>query len=197
MQSDIEGSGLTPVALIGSLHGAGTFTLKDARIAGLDPQVFDAVTGAVDKGLQIDAGRIADVTSKALDGGSLAVKQAEGEVSITAGQARLNNNLARGEGADVALGGTLDLTDGAVDARLKLSGLRQDNGARPAIVMSFKGPVSAPARTVDVSALTDWLLLRSIEDQTKRLQAIEGNRATPVAKPGKTPGPAGSVSPQH
>jgi hypothetical protein len=194
-QGDIEGSGLTPVALIGSLHGAGTFKLSGAHIAGLDPHVFDAVMGAVDKGLQIDTGRVADVASKALDGGSLAVKQAEGDVSVNAGQARLNNSLAHGEGADVALGGTFDFTDGAVDARLTLSGSRQDNGARPAIAMSFKGPISAPVRTIDVSALTDWLMLRSIENQTRRLQAIEGDRVVPAGKPGKAP--AGSVSPQH
>jgi uncharacterized protein involved in outer membrane biogenesis len=200
-QGEIEGSGLTPVALIGSLHGAAKFKLSDAQIVGLDPRVFGAVTSAVDKGLPVDTARIADVADKALDGGDLRVKQADGKFSISAGQVQLNNSVARGEGADVSLGGILDLTDGSIDGRLTLSGLRLDNGTRPSIFMSFKGPVSAPVRVIDVSALTGWLMLHSIEHQAKRLQAIQDEQlspqSAPAAKPGRAAAPAKSVSPQH
>jgi hypothetical protein len=33
--------------------------------------------------------------------------------------------------------------------------------------------MTTPSRSVDVSALTAWLTLRSVENQTKRLRAIE------------------------
>src|SRR5205807_1345265 len=41
---DVEfaGTGRSPVALIGSLQGGGTFTLQDGRIMRLDPAAFEA-----------------------------------------------------------------------------------------------------------------------------------------------------------
>ena len=49
LSADVEGAGLSPVALIGSLQGAGKIALSDAQLAGLDPRAFDAVTRAVDR----------------------------------------------------------------------------------------------------------------------------------------------------
>ena len=49
--ADVGGTGLSPVALVGSLKGSGKIVLADGQIAGLDPHTFDAVTRAVDQGL--------------------------------------------------------------------------------------------------------------------------------------------------
>jgi large subunit ribosomal protein L24 len=169
---------LSPVALIGSLQGTGKVTLSDAQFAGLDPRAFDAVTRAVDQGLAIDAVRISDVVSKALDSGQLSVKRAEGTLAVSAGQVRLSNVTADSKDAELSsLAGNFDLTDGSIDVRLVLSGSSQATDARPDIFMALKGSVAAPSRSIDVSALTGWLTLRAVENQAKRLREIE--RATP------------------
>ena len=180
--ADIEGVGLSPAALIGSLHGNGKLTLANGHFAGLDPRAFDAVTAAVDKGLTIDTDKIAGVVRKALESGALSVKQAEGSIVVSAGQVRLSEATAHSEDADVSLAGNLDLTDGTVDARLVLSGVRQAGGARPDIFMSLKGPLPQPTAAVDVSALTGWLTLRAIESQSRKLQELEKQRALEAAK---------------
>ncbi len=192
LSADVEGTGLSPVALIGSLQGTGKVALDDAQFAGLDPRAFDAVTRAVDQGLAIDASRIADVVGKALDSGQLAIKRADGTISVSAGQVRLSNVSADGKDAALALAGTLDLTDGSIDARLILSGSRQAAGTRPDIYMALKGPLAAPARSIDVSALTGWLTLRAVENQAKQLREIEN--AQRQLKP-PTPQPKGEVAP--
>ena len=64
--STCEGTGRSPVALIGALKGGGTFTLQDGRVARLDPAAFDAVIRSVDQGLPIDATRIRDRMEQAL-----------------------------------------------------------------------------------------------------------------------------------
>jgi large subunit ribosomal protein L24 len=181
--ADVEGAGLSPVALIGSLQGSGKLALADAQFAGLDPRAFDAVTRAVDQGLAIDAARISNAVSKALDSGRLAVKHAEGTIAVSAGQLRLSNVSAESKDAALALSGNLDLTDGLIDARLVLSGSNHADGARPDIFMALKGPVAAPARSIDVSALTGWLTLRAIENQAKQLREIESaqRQSTPQA----------------
>ena len=131
LSAEVEGTGLSPVALIGSLQGSGKIALADAQFAGLDPRAFDAVTRAVDQGLAIDAVRISDVVSKALESGQLVVKRAEGTIAVSAGQVRLSNVTAEGKDAALSLAGNLDLTDGSIDARLLLLGSSQA-GRRPA-----------------------------------------------------------------
>ena len=151
LSAEVEGSGLSPVALIGSLQGAGKVALSDGQLAGLDPRAFDAVTRAVDQGLPIDAARISDAVGKALDSGQLAVKHADGTLAVSAGQVRLSNATADGKDAALSLAGNLDLTDGSLDARLVLSGSGQAAGARPDIFMALKGPLAAPASAASTS----------------------------------------------
>ena len=220
LSAEVEGTGLSPVALIGSLQGSGKLALADAQFAGLDPRAFDAVTRAVDQGLAIDAARISDVVSKALDSGRLAVKHAEGTIAVSAGQVRLSNISADSKDAALSLAGNLDLTDGSIDARLVLSGSSQAAGARPDIFMALKGPLAAPARSIDVSALTGWLTLRAVENQSKQLRDIENGSVNqnrrrrsrranwrppcrrrsmirPLPVPGRSGQPEASVGPQN
>src|SRR4029077_1100825 len=151
----------------GSLEGSGKIVLTDGRVAGLDPQIFDTVNRAVDEGLAIESGRIADLVSKSLERGELSLKRAESALHVSVGQFRLTNAGIESKDARLAVAGTLDLTDGSVDARLEVIGLNEAAGARPNIVVSLKGPLAAPTRSIDVSALTGWLTLRAIENQTK------------------------------
>jgi len=194
--ADVEGAGLSPVALIGSLQGSGKIALSDAQFAGLDPRAFDAITRALDQGMAIDAVRISDVVSKALDSGQLAVKRAEGTIAVSAGQMRLSNVTADSKDAALSLAGNLDLTDGSIDARLVLSGSGQAAGTKPNnlpdIFMTLKGPLATPARSIDVSALTGWLTLRAIENQSRQLRELEN--AQRQAKP-QAPQPKRELAP--
>ncbi|HEX5210945.1 MAG TPA: AsmA-like C-terminal region-containing protein [Pseudolabrys sp.] len=191
LSADIEGSGLSPVALIGSLQGSGKIALADAQIAGLDPHAFDAVTRAVDQGLPIDTARISDAVGKALDSGDFAVKRIDGTLAVSAGQVRLGKTAVDGKDAALSLSGDLDLTDGSLDARLVLSGVNQAAGARPNIFMALKGPLANPKRSVDVSALTGWLTLRAVENQARQIREMEkAQRQAPPPKPKSELAPA-------
>lgn len=170
---DVEATGLSPVALVGSLHGAGTIKLTDAELAGLDPRAFDAVTRAVDQGVPVDADRITDVVRRALASGQLSIRQADGAFTVNAGQVRFGEMTAGSKDADLSLSGNIDLLDGSLDARLVLSGTGKAGGGRPDIFMALHGPVTAPSRHIDVSALTGWLTLRAIENQAKRVRELE------------------------
>jgi large subunit ribosomal protein L24 len=180
---EMGGTGMSPIALVGSLKGSGRLTLDGGTIAGIDPHAFDLVAHAVDHGLPIETSRISEVVSKSSEGGTLDVNHAECILTVAAGQIRLDKSTI--DGKDVALSavGTLDLTDGVIDARLVLSGRNEAAGARPDIFLAVKGPVQAPTRTIDVSALTGWLTLRAVENQTRRLRAIENVPAQPSEPP--------------
>ncbi|MGN6572450.1 MAG: AsmA family protein [Pseudolabrys sp.] len=173
LELSLDGVGLSPAALVGSLAGSGKVTLDNAQLAGLDPRAFDAVTRAVDQGVPIEAGRISNVVGQALDSGQLSVKHVEGELAVGAGQLRLRTVKAAGDTADVMLSGSVDLTSGALDGRVVLSGATQAAGARPDIYMALKGTAEEPSRNIDVSALTGWLTLRSVDNEAKKLKAAE------------------------
>ena len=185
--AEIEGTGLSPVALIGSLKGSGKVVLTGGQIAGLDPRTFNAVIRAVDQGaVPIERGRISDLAIKSLDSGPLPFKRAEAALRVAAGQLRIDKVTVESTEAGLSAASTLDLTDGAMDARLTLAGQGVAAGARPEIFVSLKGPSNAPTRSVDVSALTGWLTLRAVDDQTKRLRTMENagpqQRARPAPK---------------
>ena len=154
-------------------------------MARLDPSVFDALVHAVDFGLPIDTARVRGWLEKELATRALPISLAEGAITIVDGQARLNNTIVRSRSVDLALGGSVNLADATLDARLTLSGpagLGVGN-ARPELTITAKGPVTAPKRTVDVSALSGWLALRAVEQQSKKLEVLEGR----VTAPGEGP----------
>jgi large subunit ribosomal protein L24 len=178
-----EATGLSAVALIGSAKGSGKIELKAGQLAGLDPRTFDAVTRAVDQGLAIEQGRIADVVRKSIGGGRLSVRHAESALTVSAGQVRLSNPVVDSKDAALSVAGAFDLIDGLVDVRLVLSGLSEAAGARPDIFVALKGPPPDVSYNIDVSALTGWLTLRAVENQTKRLRAIELSPSQPAIRP--------------
>jgi hypothetical protein len=169
------------------LRGNGSIAIANAQFAGLDPRAFDAVTRAVDQGLAINPERIVNVVRTGLEGGQLSVKSASGVFTISAGQLRLGNVTVDSKDAALAMNGRVDFTDGSLDARLVLSGSNEAAGARPNIYMALKGPVASPSRSIDVSALSGWLTLRGVENQTRRLRAIEAAQPKPAAVPPPVP----------
>src|SRR5262249_4589258 len=54
---------------------------------------------------------------------------------------------------------------------------------RPEIGIALKGPIDTPKRTIDVAALTSWLALRAVEQQSKKLDVLEGRAPVPPPVP--------------
>jgi len=181
LAATVSGSGLSPIALIGSLQGSGTATLANGQLAGLDPRAFDTVTRAVDQGVTIDNNRVANIVQRALDSGQLSVRRADLTYAVNAGQLRLTKSQVDSRDADLNLTGNVDFSDGTVDARIVLSGTDKAAGRRPDIFMAVRGPITETSRSVDVSALTGWLTLRAVEHQAQRLKALEA--AQPKSSP--------------
>lgn len=177
-----EGTGMSAGALIGSLEGGGKFTLENGRLARLDPAAFEAVMRAVDRGLPVNAISVRERLESALAGGALAIARAEGPIVINAGQARLSNTVVRAQGADLTVGGSVDLAEGTLEARLLLfgpGGAGSPINTRPEIAIALKGPINAPKRTIDAAALANWLALRAVEQQARKLDALEGREGAP------------------
>jgi large subunit ribosomal protein L24 len=190
--SEIEfrAAGLSAEALIGSMTGSGTITLERALMANLDPKVFSIAIADVDQGIKPDLPKVTEIAERALSGGYLSVPSAEGAIMIGAGQVRVSKLTAQAQGADLGLTGRYDLLDGRLDARVTLtatSAPQVDDVEPPAVYVSLHGPFAAPARNIDASALMAWLTLRAVEQQSKRLQALEKARRDAALEAARQP----------
>src|SRR4029078_6439152 len=114
----------------------------------------------------------AGVVRKSIGSGRLSVRRAESVLTVSAGQIRLSNPAVDSKDAALSVSGAFDLTDGLVDARLGPSGQNEVPVTRPELFLALKGPLPDVSYNIDVSALTGWLTLRAVENQTKRLRAI-------------------------
>jgi large subunit ribosomal protein L24 len=194
-----EGIGLNPIALIGALVGSGKITLTNGRLARLNPAAFDTVISAVNRGLPINAASVRDRMDSALASAALAIELAEAGISIEGGQARMLSNPVLGAPAvDLAVSGRVNLAEGAIDARLTLSvlpGVGAAINTRPEIDVAVRGPINAAKRTIDVTAFASWLALRAVEQQSKKLDVIEGGEPPSGAATADAPAPSHPASP--
>ena len=176
LQFDATATGLSPAALIGALQGKGSAAGENLQIAGLDPAAIEAASQALDHGVLIDPVRIGDIVRTALAGGRLDIPDVGGALAIGDGRLTFAPLLAPAQGADVTIRGSYDLGADLLDLGFDLAGApRPDaaNGERPQLSILFKGPIAAPRRSVDVTALVNWLSARRVELQKKRLEAAE------------------------
>ena len=93
-------------------------------------------------------------------------------------------------GGELAVEGVVDLNKSLLDARMTLSEKPPANAlidARPEIALTVKGPLTAPERRLDLSALVGWLTLRATEQQTRRLELLEANQRPDVLGPAARP----------
>jgi hypothetical protein len=132
--------------------------------------------------------RVRDRMDAALASGGLAVTLAEGAITVNAGQARLSNPTVRAQRGELAVNGNVNLAEGDLDARLILfgaGGAGAPANTRPEVGIALKGPIDTPKRTVDVAALASWLALRAVEQQSKKLDVLEGRAPVPSPTPVK------------
>jgi len=192
LQTELESAGRSPAAFIGSLSGFGTVKLENAELAGLNPEVFGAVSRAVELGIPVDGNRIREFVGGVLGNARLPVSQATAAISVSAGRASFKDVAISAAGAELKADASLDLADGTLDAALVLTGSPAAPGApRPAVPVTLRGPVLSPGRTVDTDPLTSWLTLRAVEQHSRQLDAMErGGRGThPASRPAAPPLP--------
>jgi large subunit ribosomal protein L24 len=181
-EAEVTGTGLSPAAFIGSLAGSGRIALDEARLNGLNPRVFDAVIRAVEIGISTDPNRIREFVASSLDTGHLPVARAEAAFSINGGQLRLVDTVTRVSGADLAVTANVDLANATLNALLTLTGAPPaPDAVRPAVLVALKGPLGAPKRDIDASAFASWLALRAVEQQARRLDAMQQSRPSEPA----------------
>jgi large subunit ribosomal protein L24 len=186
---EMDGTGSNPAALVGSLTGSGSVTLENVQIAGVDPKAIDIASRAFERGTAVTPARIGDLVARIMDQGSLSLPWVTAPLAVTAGRIRLGKLVTPPQSNELAASASFDLLDSTLDARLTVSGIAEA-GQRPEVSVLLKGPAAAVRRSVDVSALTNWLTLRSADREAKQIEAAQR-----AAKQLEKLSPAGSGQP--
>jgi uncharacterized protein involved in outer membrane biogenesis len=196
LQFETDASGRSPAALIGSLAGTGTVSIAGAEIAGFDADAFNVVIRAVDEETAIDAAKVRDIMSAALERGSLRVERADAAFTIAAGDVRLSTAILHGDGADLNATGHFNLADRQLDARLTFSAAAPagTSGGRPEVYVTVRGPLGATQRATDATTLSAWLTLRAVDREARRIDALEAARAAPPVPAETPPAQTGTVA---
>ncbi|HXI08230.1 MAG: AsmA family protein [Bradyrhizobium sp.] len=180
VQMTLASQGRSAAALIGALSGGGTVTLESARIAGLDPRAFEAAVRASDGGQGRDEARLKQIVEPALGAGALAVKSVQVPFTIRDGRMRVAPTTIDTPAVRAVISGGYDIPADQADIRAALAlTLPTSTSGRPEIQLFAAGTPDAMTRSVDVASLSSWLAVRAIDQETRRLDAIERGEPPP------------------
>ena len=178
LKMTLSAQGRSASALSGGLSGDGLLTLSNARIAGLDPAAFDAAVRASDAGQATDDDKLRQVVEPVLAAGALVVPTAQIPFTIKDGRLRVGATALDNERARAIVSGGYDITADQADIRAVLTPATTTgpSGIRPDIQVFAVGTPDGLNRSIDVASLSAWLTLRTIDRETRRLDALDPAR---------------------
>ncbi|MDO9711237.1 AsmA family protein [Paracraurococcus lichenis] len=143
----LTAAGHSPAALLATLAGEASVTVRDGVLVGLDLAALQAAAGLTDL-------RPAEAAlRKALEGGATAFERLEGRLRLAEGRAAPEEMRLATEGhGDAVAGGAVDLARGTLDLRI---GTRPVPEA-PEIGLRLTGPAAAPRRLAELADFLRW-----------------------------------------
>jgi AsmA-like C-terminal region len=195
LQMTLMSRGRSVAALAGALSGSGTATLESASIPGLDPRAFEVAVRASDAGQTTDDNKLKQIVAPVLAAGNLPVANAQIPFNIRDGRLRIDATTLDAGNARVIVSGGYDMLADQADIRVSLSANSIGSASsRPEIQLFATGTPDALSPSLDVTSLSSWLAVRTIDRETRRLDAIERGEPPPV-EPSVPPSTAALPSP--
>lgn len=181
VQMALTSQGRSVSALTGALAGNGTVTLDSAEISGLNPRAFEIAIRASDGGQVSDDNRLRQLVEPALSAAPIAVASAQIAFTIRDGRLRVGATPLEAKNARAIVSGGYDIPADQADIRASLTPIMTGlSGAPPEIQLFVAGPPDKLNRTVDLTPLSSWLAVRTIDRETRRLDAIERGEPPPA-----------------
>lgn len=181
VQMTLTSQGRSVSALTGALSGNGTVTLDAAEISGLNPRAFEIAIRASDAGQVSDDSRLRQLVEPALSAAPIAVPSAQIAFTIRDGRLRVGATPLEAKNARAIVSGGYDIPADQADIRASLTPIMTGlSGAPPEIQLFVAGSPDKLNRTVDLTPLSSWLAVRTIDRETRRLDAIERGEPPPA-----------------
>lgn len=177
----LDTTGKSAVDLLESATGSGTLSLQGLTVTGFDGSAFGQILTLADG---IDGELNESVLKPGIEqtvlAGSTHVDRLEIPFNISGGRLRAANIV--GQNNEVSFSGEADigLLTGDLAAKLNIAfkpGEEVLAGADPGVSLDWQGPLAAPARVLDITALNSFLSLRRFEQERRRVEIMQANIA--------------------
>lgn len=186
----VNGTGETIAAIIGSLTGQGSFSARDISIASFDPGAFESIAGE-DTLLNLDTDQLAKLVGDSLASGPFKSGQMDGVLSLAGGTLRADNLAASSGRGDLYGSMAVDLSSLGLSGAWTLApggpvgdgALINETTGRIGAVLG--GTITQPDHQLDLAQMVDSIQVRAYElevDRLEKLKAEEEARARAAAE---------------
>ena len=162
-------SGFTVANLVGGLDGMGRIVVEDGRIATLNAGAFPFLARALESTEARGSDALESAFARHLDRDALDFSRFDADLAIEAGGVRAMAPTLEAAARLTLENALVDLVAWRLTSGLTLA-VPLPDGGRADVPITFEGPLDAPDRNADVSALTSWLELKRLERQ---IEAVE------------------------
>ncbi|MER9297122.1 AsmA family protein [Mesorhizobium sp. M0621] len=173
----LSSSGKSVEGIVAALSGSGTATLKSLRVAGVNPDAFNAFLAKADAiGRDIDAAKTAGFAPDIAADGSLAAKDTDIAFTVAGGTLRAPPISLENPAATLSADITADLNTSIISAKGAITYRPGDEalvGSEPAVNFTAEGPFGAVKRQFDSEPLAQFLTQRALEKEQQRVEAMQ------------------------
>ncbi|TRB01324.1 MULTISPECIES: AsmA-like C-terminal region-containing protein [Rhizobium/Agrobacterium group] len=174
-----ESTGKSVGEILKSAGGSGEIRAGGLVLKGLNPGALSPILQAAD-GLQqpIDAPKVRPLVDQNLWQGEIGLGDVALPFSLNGGALHFQNLRAGIDPVTLAGDATVDIAASTVNGDLDLlfnPGTEAVAGAEPSLRLNYNGPLAAPALTIDVSTLSNYLSLRAFEKERRRVEAMQAS----------------------
>ncbi|UVK46035.1 AsmA family protein [Mesorhizobium sp. AR07] len=170
-------SGKSVDAMVAALSGSGTASLKDLKVAGVNPDAFNAFLAKADAiGRDIDAAKTAGFAPQIAADGSFAAKDTDVAFTAAGGTLRAPPISLENPAATLSADITADLSTSTVSAKGAVTYRPGDEalvGSEPVMNFTAEGPFGAVKRQFDSEPLAQFLTQRALEREQQRVEAMQ------------------------
>ncbi len=173
----IGGTGESVAAIVANLSGAGTLNLSDFKLERLSAEAVQRVIAATrgDVGA-LDVKRLVGLIDEQFGRGAFAARSIEMPVTLVGGVVRASPVVADAGPSAWQGAVSVDLKSLAIEASgLLVSRNRPEGwtGMPPQVSLAWRGPLAAPRRDTDASALAASLAAIHLTKELERVEAME------------------------
>lgn len=174
-----ESTGKSVGEILKSAGGSGEIRAGGLVLKGLNPAALPPILQAAD-GLQqpIDAPKVRPLVDQNLWQGEIGLGDVALPFSLNGGALHFQNLRAGIDPVTLAGDATVDIAASTLNGDLDLlfnPGTEAVAGADPSLRLNYNGPLAAPALTIDVSTLSNYLSLRAFEKERRRVEAMQAS----------------------
>jgi uncharacterized protein involved in outer membrane biogenesis len=176
---NLEGTGASLTEVMSSFNGGGLYNIDGLNISHFQPDIFDQTLQITDTD---DFELLPEVVGDFMTGeslkGSYSIKQLAIPYTVTGGVQRISSIRVMDERFKLTGEGRFDLPNKTLSASIDVlydAGLETQSGATPEISLDYQGQLTAPSRTTNANAMTNFLSIRAYEQERRRVELLQAS----------------------